>query len=57
MHIKNKFISVISDETGPKFGYCRNPQVVSEFIKEFYNETEVIPEAVEYVEGYGTGWL
>lgn len=57
MHVKNEFISIPSDETGPKYGYYRNPHIVANFIKEFYNETQVSPKFVEYVEGYGTGMM
>nr|XP_049699195.1 fatty acid synthase [Helicoverpa armigera]XP_049699196.1 fatty acid synthase [Helicoverpa armigera] len=57
VHVKNEFLSIMKDTTGtgPRFGYCRNPLTVAGFIKEFYKEAQVPPQAVEYVEGYGTG--
>ncbi|KAJ8711419.1 hypothetical protein PYW07_008661 [Mythimna separata] len=54
LYVKNEFISLLNDEMGPKFGYCRNPKVVAGFIRQFYKEGQVSPEAVEYVEAYGT---
>ncbi|XP_075983655.1 fatty acid synthase-like [Anticarsia gemmatalis] len=57
-HVKNEFISIIDDGTplaGPYYGYVRDPQVTAKFIKEFYDEAQVSPQAVNYVEAYGTG--
>ena len=55
LHVKNEFTSLLTNETGPKFGYCRNPQTTAGFIKQFYKEVQVSPQEVEYVEAYGTG--
>ncbi|KAJ8711411.1 hypothetical protein PYW07_008653 [Mythimna separata] len=55
LHVKNEFVSLLTDETGPKFGYSQNPQTTAGFIRQFYKEVQVSPQAVEYVEAYGTG--
>ncbi|XP_075984128.1 fatty acid synthase-like [Anticarsia gemmatalis] len=55
VHVKNEFISVKNTETGPQFGYDRNIYNTAKFIKDFYEEARVVPQVVEYVEGYGTG--
>ena len=55
VHVKNEFNSLLTNETGAKFGYCRNPQTTAGFIKQFYKEVQVPPQEVEYVEAYGTG--
>ncbi|KAJ8713074.1 hypothetical protein PYW08_008378 [Mythimna loreyi] len=55
LHVKTEFISVLRDEMGPKFGYSRDPQIMAGFIREFYEEVQVPPKVVEYVEAHGTG--
>ncbi|KAJ8711415.1 hypothetical protein PYW07_008657 [Mythimna separata] len=55
LYVKNEFVSIVSNEGGPKFGYFRNPQTTAAFIRNFYKDIQVAPQAVEYVEAYGTG--
>lgn len=56
-HVKNEFICATYDGAEPKFGFNRNFQDTANFIKQFYKEARVPPQAVEYVEAYGTGEL
>lgn len=55
IHIKNEFNHVLQGETGPQYGFNRDPKLLADFLKVFYDEAKVSPEAVEYVEGFGSG--
>ncbi|XP_075983866.1 fatty acid synthase-like [Anticarsia gemmatalis] len=54
LHAKTEFIGIPRDETGPKYGFLRNPDAVVNFLKTFYEEARVPPHAVEYVEAFGS---
>ncbi|KAG6460461.1 hypothetical protein O3G_MSEX011991, partial [Manduca sexta] len=54
-HIKCEFTQIVNTETGPRYGFYREPRVLSNFIKNFYEESGVPPNAVEYVEAFGSG--
>lgn len=53
--VKNEFISGISGVTGQGFGFNRELNSYTSFLKQFYEEANVAPEAVEYVEAFGSG--
>ncbi|XP_063368614.1 fatty acid synthase-like [Cydia amplana] len=55
VHVKNKFLEMVETDTGPKYGFYRNPVSMSGFLKEFYEEAKVLPNEVEYIEGFGSG--
>lgn len=55
IHVKNKFLGMVESETGPKYGFYRDPVSMSGFLKEFYQEANISPKDVEYVEGCGSG--
>lgn len=57
VHIKNSFISRLSGKTGQEFGFNRDLNSYTTFLKQFYEEVNVAPEAVEYVEAFGSGNL
>lgn len=54
-YVKCEFTTLDADERGPKFGFYRNPSIATNFLKKFYQEAKVSPEAVEYVEAFGSG--
>ncbi|XP_073948505.1 fatty acid synthase-like [Choristoneura fumiferana] len=54
IHVKNKFFGMVESETGPRFGFYRDPVSMSGFLKEFYQEANISPKDVEYVEGFGS---
>ncbi|CAH0714556.1 unnamed protein product, partial [Brenthis ino] len=53
--VKCEFTDLCLDETGPIYGFYRSPEKMSNFIKRFYDEVNVSPKAVEYVEAVGSG--
>ncbi|CAH0713976.1 unnamed protein product, partial [Brenthis ino] len=53
-YIKCEFTQLEEDETGPKYGFYRNPNISADFIKKFYQEADVSPDIVEYVEAVGS---
>lgn len=55
IHVKNEFISRVSGATGQVFGFNRDLNSFTSFLKQFYEEVNVAPETVEYVEGFGSG--
>lgn len=55
LYVKNDFISIPHDKTGPKYGFYRDPENMAKFISNFYEEAKVSPLAVEYVEALGSG--
>lgn len=55
IHVKSEFTELLETESGPKFGFYRDPRVAARFIKEFYNEAGVPPHVVDYVEAFGSG--
>ncbi|XP_049870283.1 fatty acid synthase-like [Pectinophora gossypiella] len=54
LHVKNSFTSVLQSEKGPRFGLVRDPKDMAHFIKQFYDEANVPPNAIEYVEAFGS---
>ncbi|CAH0714771.1 unnamed protein product, partial [Brenthis ino] len=52
--VKCEFTDLCLDETGPIYGFYRSPEKMSNFIKRFYDEVNVSPKAVEYVEAVGS---
>lgn len=57
IHVKNEFISMVSGETGQAFGFNRDVNTYTSFLKQFYEEVDVSPGEVEYVEAFGSGNL
>ncbi|XP_063540957.1 fatty acid synthase-like isoform X1 [Cydia strobilella] len=55
VHVKNKFLEIVETDTGPKYGFYRDPVSMSGFLKEFYEEAKILPNEVEYIEGFGSG--
>ncbi|CAH0713900.1 unnamed protein product, partial [Brenthis ino] len=53
-YIKCEFTQLEEDESGPKYGFYRNPTISADFIKKFYQEADVSPDVVEYVEAVGS---
>ncbi|CAH2093765.1 unnamed protein product [Euphydryas editha] len=54
VHVKSEFTSILQGEKGARYGFYRNPSDMAKFIKNFYDETKVKPESVEYVEAFGS---
>ncbi|XP_069357135.1 fatty acid synthase-like [Maniola hyperantus] len=54
VHVKSEFNSLLRDKTGPRYGFYRNPENMANFIRHFYEEAKVPPQAVEYVEAVGS---
>ncbi|PZC83614.1 hypothetical protein B5X24_HaOG207597 [Helicoverpa armigera] len=54
MHAKTEFVGLLKTETGPQYGYIRNPESTVKFLNKFYEEARVPPHAVEYVEAFGS---
>ncbi|CAB3262541.1 unnamed protein product [Arctia plantaginis] len=54
LYVKSEFTCMIKTETGPKYGFYRNLSSTTNFIKKFYDEAGVPPEAIEYVEAFGS---
>ncbi|CAB3256916.1 unnamed protein product [Arctia plantaginis] len=54
LYVKSEFTGTIKTETGPKYGFYRNLSSTTNFIKKFYDEAGVPPEAIEYVEAFGS---
>ncbi|XP_013141731.1 PREDICTED: fatty acid synthase [Papilio polytes] len=54
VHVKSEFLKILDDETGPKYGFYRDPRDVAVFLNNFYKEARVPPQAVEYVEAFGS---
>ncbi|XP_045770793.1 fatty acid synthase-like isoform X2 [Maniola jurtina] len=55
VHIKCEFTSITQDETrGPRYGFYRDPENMANFMSNFYKEAKIPPQAVEYVEGFGS---
>ncbi|CAH2051824.1 unnamed protein product, partial [Iphiclides podalirius] len=52
--VKSQFTHLHEDKTGPKFGFYRDPARTAEFLNNFYQEAKVPPQAVEYVEAFGS---
>ncbi|KOB75079.1 Uncharacterized protein OBRU01_06038, partial [Operophtera brumata] len=52
--VKNQFISRIAAETGQVFGFNRDLNSFTLFLKQFYEEANVSPETVEFVEAFGS---
>ncbi|XP_052739228.1 fatty acid synthase [Bicyclus anynana] len=55
VHVKSTFTSILQDETkDPKYGFYRVPENMANFISTFYEEANLSPQAVEYVEAFGS---
>ncbi|XP_028042183.1 fatty acid synthase-like [Bombyx mandarina] len=52
--VKTEFTALPNAVTGPKFGFCRDPDVIANFLKKLYENAGVSPDAVEYVEAFGS---
>ncbi|CAH0732088.1 unnamed protein product, partial [Brenthis ino] len=52
--VKCEFTDLCLDETGPIYGFYRRPENMSNFLKRFYDEVNVSPKAVEYLEAVGS---
>lgn len=57
VHVKNEFNHILEGETGPQYGFKRDPKLLADFIKKIYDAARVSPEVVEYVEAFGAGKL
>lgn len=44
-----------TEDTGPKFGFYRDISNITTFMKSFYDEVNVPPKAIEYIEAVGSG--
>ncbi|XP_037292706.1 fatty acid synthase-like [Manduca sexta] len=53
-HIKCEFTQLMNTESGPRYGFYREPRVMINFLKNFYEESGVPPSTVEYVEAFGS---
>ncbi|KAJ0172968.1 hypothetical protein K1T71_011144 [Dendrolimus kikuchii] len=54
VHVKSEFTSILKGEISPRYGFYRDPIKVANFLKEFYKQAGVSPQAIEYVEAYGS---
>ncbi|CAH2051828.1 unnamed protein product, partial [Iphiclides podalirius] len=54
IHVKSQFTSLLEGKSGPRFGFYRDPVNMAEFLNNFYKEARVPPQAVEYVEAFGS---
>ncbi|XP_052739229.1 fatty acid synthase-like [Bicyclus anynana] len=54
VHVKTEFISIPSTKTGPSYGFYRDPEIMANFMRNFYKDTKVSPQDVEYVEAFGS---
>nr|XP_037872251.1 fatty acid synthase isoform X3 [Bombyx mori] len=57
VHVKSGITMLLEGETGPRFGFDRDPKDTATFLKNFYEEAGVSPDVVEYVEAFGSGVL
>ncbi|KOB69849.1 Uncharacterized protein OBRU01_16253 [Operophtera brumata] len=55
VNVQCEFIKIPNGETGPQYGFYRDPEDTARFLKRFYDRTGVPPSVVEYVEGFGSG--
>ncbi|XP_022124139.2 fatty acid synthase [Pieris rapae] len=55
VHVKSEFMSLLEGEEGPRYGFYRNPTDVANFLKKFYDEANIPPKDIEYVEAFGSG--
>lgn len=55
MHVKTQYTSLLKGESSLKYGFSRDPENVVDFLETFYDETNVLPQEVEYVEAFGSG--
>ncbi|KAI8442370.1 hypothetical protein MSG28_005892 [Choristoneura fumiferana] len=53
IHVKNSFVSLKTTDVGPKYGFDRDLDAVTSFLRNFYDEAKISPAEVEYVEGTG----
>ncbi|XP_038216608.1 fatty acid synthase-like [Zerene cesonia] len=54
IHVKSEFNGLVEGENGPRYGFYRDQNKVEAFLKTFYAEANVPPQAVEYVEAVGS---
>jgi hypothetical protein len=56
LKVKNEYITCIDKNSSePKYGFYRDPAVMTNYLRKFYEEINIPPEAVEYVEANGSG--
>ncbi|XP_028036542.1 fatty acid synthase-like [Bombyx mandarina] len=55
VHVKSGITMLLEGETGPRFGFDRDPRDTATFLKKFYDEAGISPDVVEYVEAFGSG--
>ncbi|KAL0867562.1 hypothetical protein ABMA27_008331 [Loxostege sticticalis] len=53
LHVKSEFLS-LGNGKAPQFGFYRNPSIVTKFLNNFYDEAGILPQAIEYVEAFGS---
>ncbi|KOB71689.1 Uncharacterized protein OBRU01_13331, partial [Operophtera brumata] len=54
VNVQCEFIKIPNGETGPQYGFYRDPEDTARFLKRFYDRAGVSPSVVEYVEGFGS---
>ncbi|KOB69211.1 Uncharacterized protein OBRU01_17234 [Operophtera brumata] len=54
VNVQCEFIKILDGETGPHYGFYRDPDDTARFLKRFYDRAGVSPSVVEYVEGFGS---
>ncbi|XP_052738836.1 fatty acid synthase [Bicyclus anynana] len=55
LHVKCLYLSNLEHETkGHRYGFYRDPDNMANFISTFYEEANVSPQAIEYVEACGS---
>ncbi|XP_052739226.1 fatty acid synthase [Bicyclus anynana] len=58
VHVKCIYTSSLQDETkGQKYSFYRDPEDMADFLNTFYQEIQIPPQVVEYVEAFGLGEL
>ncbi|CAH2266207.1 jg17797 [Pararge aegeria aegeria] len=55
VHVKCTFTSIPTQETKDfQYGFYRDPKDMAKFMHNFYDEIQIPPQAVEYVEAFGS---
>ncbi|XP_072934611.1 fatty acid synthase-like [Epargyreus clarus] len=54
MHVKCEFDGFLEGDSGPRYGFYRKPEMLRDFMKCFYEEANVSPADVRYVEALGS---
>ncbi|XP_041972480.1 fatty acid synthase-like isoform X2 [Aricia agestis] len=55
VHVKSEFMSLPQSEIGAVCGFNRNPADITRFLKTFYEEANVSPRDIQFVEAFGAG--